>query len=64
MTLKEKIESLNLTRDQKGEIVKRLASEAGITTEAIYMILTGQIKRPPKKRLDAFSKVLDCEITK
>lgn len=63
MTLKEKVESLDLTRNQKGDLVKRLAFEAGITTEAIYMIMVGKIKRPPKKRLDAFSKVLGCEIT-
>lgn len=63
MTLKEKLDSLGLTRDERGALIKRLACEAGISTEAIYMIMSGKIKRPPQKRLTAFSNVLGCEIT-
>ncbi len=45
-------------RKERSDLIQKLADKAGITTEAVYMILTAKIKCPPTKRLSAFADVL------
>ena len=49
--------------EQKGvsseTMVKKMADSAGVQPGTVKMILRGKIKRPPEKRLGAFSVVLE-----
>lgn len=50
------------TREERAELVDRLASAAGIDDGTVNQILDGEIEVPPRDRLRGFAEVLDVSL--
>jgi len=56
--LNDKIDSMVEAGESRAEIVRRMGSAAGISTDTVNAILSQEINQPPKERISAFARVL------
>lgn len=62
--LNDKIEDMTDGGESRADIVGRMASAAGITTDTVNAILNREINQPPMNRLRAFARVLGVSVAR
>lgn len=62
--LRKRIEALSNEKTPRADIIKRVASSAGIDPSTVNQIVDGDIKTPPLKRLQAIAKSLGISSAK